>query len=374
MKKYYVGFNGTNVICNDEYFNGYITAYPLGEKNNISYFDKADTQEELNKEEFKVWARKQMLEILKTDPHAQFTFFNKGMADICSVLPDQNIQAHNDWSLLEFLNDKFKIRKHLQDNGNVGMLDYLYLKGLNINYSDLQGKLGTEKFVIQSHTGSGGLTTHSINSAKDIDNLSLNNDEVYSVSGYQENLPINATIMVAEKDLYQLPISVQLIKNTGNFIYCGGDFVMPQSFDKKVTEQITEYNGIIGKELQKLGYKGICGIDYIVYPNGMVKFMELNPRYQGSSFLLSLALKNANTSIARLNAECFSKDQITKHNISMNSSFVNCKKDSDFAILGEPNNTIKKVNNATFRKIYNRSICLEDNFEKPYDLSSICCM
>lgn len=372
MGKYYVGINGTNVICNGEYFDGYISAYPIGEKGNISYFDVSNPSEKLDEAQFHIWVKEQIKNILDDDPNARFTYFNKKMADVCSFLPKENLEGHNDWDLLDFLNDKYRIRRHLSHR--IKMLDYLNLKGKNVDYKLLVERLEGNEFVIQGRTGSGGLTTHFIRNDCDLEKLKLEDETIYSMSAYQENLPINTTLLVAKSNVVQLPTSVQLIKNTGNFIYTGGDFVMPKRFNTKVTEQIELYNNVIGKELQKLGYRGICGVDYIICPNGSVKFMELNPRYQGSSFLLSMAMKNIGTSIARLNAECFSSESVSGPNIDVDRSFVNCKKESDYLNLGAPDEVIKKVEHSTFRKIYNRSICLEDTFERPNDLTSICCM
>lgn len=371
MGNYYVGINGTNVICNEDYFDGYITAYPIGERGNISFYPESSTKEKLDEEKFGVWVKQKILEILEKDPNSQFTFFNKKMASICSFLSDANIEGHNDWELLAFLNDKFQLRDHLKDN--VRMLDYLKLKGSQINYNNLVGNLGGNHFVLQSATGSGGLTTHNISSSEDLKGIKLQDDTEYSISAYQENIPMNATLMITSQDIHQLPVSVQLIKNTGNFIYCGGDFVFPKSFKFNITEQVERNNEIIGRELQKLGYRGICGVDYIICPDGVVKFMELNPRFQGSSFLLSMALKRAKTSIARLNAECFNRGKVDLPDIDMSRSFVNCKLDDDFKSLGRPDQIIKKVEGSTFRKIFNRSICLEDSFERPEDLTFICC-
>lgn len=370
MKKYYVGINGTNVICNGEYFDGYITAYPLGEEGNISYFDRVDKTQKLSQYDFGEWAKGIMLEILKKNPDARFTFFNKKMAEICGFLAPENIEGHNSWELLSFLNNKFKIRQHL--SSKIKMLDYLYLRGDELDYLKLMKSFGSSKFVIQSPTGQGGLTTHSIESEKDFISLQLSSEEEYSVSAYEDNLPINSTLMIAKNNCFSLPTSVQLIKNNGNFIYSGGDFVMPKSFIPIVQEQIDTYNNIIGKELQSLGYRGICGVDYIICQDGTVKFMEINPRYQGSSFLLSLAMERAKTSIARLNAECFESDYVACPEIELNKSFVNCTHGSDYLNLGEPDEIIKKVDGATFRKIFNKSICREDQFERPEDLSFIC--
>ena len=370
MKRYYVGISGTNVICNDNYFSGYITAYPIGEKNNVSFFESVDGIGALDQEKYKAWVQEQVEKVLKDDPSAKFTYFNKKMANICDFIPEKNVEAHNDWELLAFLNNKFEIRAFLGDK--IRILDYMYLKGAHVDYERAKKELKSSGMVVQSATGAGGLTTHSIKSAEDMKKLNLNPNEKYSISAYEPNLPVNATLMISQKDVLQLPISTQLIKNTGNFIYAGGDFVFPTQFKPAVASQIITYNNVVGSELQKMGYRGICGVDYIVCEDGTVKFMELNPRYQGSSFLLSLALRNAQTSIAKLNAECFENASVDAPQITVNKSFVNCKNDSDYSHLGEPSEIIKKVENSTFRKVFDRSICAEDSFEKPDDLSSIC--
>lgn len=371
MSNFYLGINGTNVVCNENYFDGYITAYPMENQGNISFFDKADTTETLDFEAFKVWCQNIIKQILNVDPSAQFTFFNKKMEDICSILPQKNISSHNDWGLISFLNDKYKIRNFLSKQ-NIEMLEYLHLNSSEINYETIVSKLGGKNFVVQSYTGAGGLTTHHIGSQSDIDDLSLQPNTNYAISGYQENLPVNSTLLISNAQVHQLPTSTQLIKNTGNFLYMGGDFALPETFNQFVNDQIYVYNDLIGKELQKLGYRGICGVDYIICPNGTVKFMELNPRYQGSSFILSQALKNFKTSIAKLNAECFASQDITVPEITIGKSFVNCTAQQDFNQFGTPDEIIKKVEGSTFRKIFNRSLIKEDAFEQPKDLSAIC--
>lgn len=57
-------------------------------------------------------------------------------------------------------------------------------------------------------------------------------------------------------------------------------------------------------QLCYLGYKGICGIDFLLYDNE-VFFLEFNPRFQGASFLIDLALSNYNLSLYQLNKQCF---------------------------------------------------------------------
>ena len=53
--------------------------------------------------------------------------------------------------------------------------------------------------------------------------------------------------------------------------------------------KINNYSEIILTRLKSLGYRGIIGIDFIIKGND-VYFLELNPRYQASSFLIDAAL------------------------------------------------------------------------------------
>lgn len=370
MKKYYVGINGTNVICNDEYFDGYITAFPLGEKNNISMFCNYLENSELNECYFGEWVKEKINCILKICPDAQFTFFNKKMEKICSFLAEENVACHNSWKLIDFLNNKLEIRKYLK-NKNIPMLKYMIFKGEEIEYNFLKKILGSDIIVVQGAVGAGGINTFCISKQADIDKLQLNSSVFYSVSAYVSNLPINATLMISKNNVKILPISVQLIKNNGRFEYIGADFVMPKNFKKEIISEILYLCKAIGKELQIIGYRGICGIDFIICENGEIKFMEINPRYQGSSFVISKKLLAHNTSIARLNNDCFTCSSVKIPIIEINESFVNCKKDEDFIELHKPDEIIKKVENSTFRKIYKRSICLEIDVEKPKDLKNI---
>lgn len=216
---------------------------------------------------------------LKDYPETRLTFFNKKMEKICSFLSNKNVDSHNKWELINFLNDKFKIRTYFKSKGP--MLDYIYKTDIELNYSILQETLKSDKFVLQSHTGAGVLTTHFIANQDTLDHLNLEKETTYCISTYQENLPINVTLIISDSEIILLPTSVQLIKNTGNFIYCGGDFLYPRRFKKEVPNNIEKLSKIIGYEIQHMGYRGICGVDYIICSNGKIKFMELNPRYQG---------------------------------------------------------------------------------------------
>ena len=66
----------------------------------------------------------------------------------------------------------------------------------------------------------------------------------------------------------------------------------------------------VGKRLMEINYRGICGLDFIFIQNNIL-LIEINPRYQGSSYLLNAVLNVYNLpSLFELNSICFSANYI----------------------------------------------------------------
>lgn len=66
----------------------------------------------------------------------------------------------------------------------------------------------------------------------------------------------------------------------------------------------------VGKRLMEINYRGICGLDFIFTQNNIL-LIEINPRYQGSSYLLNAVLNIYNLpSLFELNSICFSANYI----------------------------------------------------------------
>ena len=84
----------------------------------------------------------------------------------------------------------------------------------------------------------------------------------------------------------------------------GADF--NTCFSSEIYEKIIDNSNKIGTRLRELGYRGVCGIDYLVYKNDVL-FLEVNPRFQASTFLLNELLQKENyPSIQELNILAFS--------------------------------------------------------------------
>jgi hypothetical protein len=68
------------------------------------------------------------------------------------------------------------------------------------------------------------------------------------------------------------------------FGYCGNDFGAVRNLDSEILIESEIIVRAVGKWLSKWGYLGVFGIDLLIH-DGIVYFVELNARFQGSSVL-----------------------------------------------------------------------------------------
>ena len=97
--------------------------------------------------------------------------------------------------------------------------------------------------------------------------------------------------------------------------------------------------------------------------------MEINPRFQASSFLISLYLqKYCSMDIAELHYLAATKRKIGGiHLDKIEKSFLNCNEEQEFADFSDyqviDNGYFKENNTSYYRKVFNRSILLNKIFE-----------
>jgi len=70
-------------------------------------------------------------------------------------------------------------------------------------------------------------------------------------------------------------------------IYCGNDFSAAGMVSKSIREEICTIMEKIGLFMGSKGFLGLFGMDFLLYDN-QVLALEINPRFQGSTMLLSL--------------------------------------------------------------------------------------
>ncbi len=219
---------------------------------------------------------------LKEDKNAKFMMYNQ--AGAMYMHKRKELVCVNNLKLIEKLNNKPISRELLKDE--ICLLDYKYIKGRDISFELLQ-KLYDRKIktiVVQQPVGFGGVGTFKINKDNFQEIMPLLNKKLtYSVSEFIENTtPVNSTFMISDNDVFLFDCSCQIISNNNELVYAGWDFEGYKNLSQVSKNKVKAQTLKIAAKLQQLGYRGICGIDYIIKGKD-VYFMEVNPRFQVSS-------------------------------------------------------------------------------------------
>ena len=140
-----------------------------------------------------------------------------------------------------------------------------------------------------------------------LSNLAAN--DIYLISPYYENnISLSCHLLIDNKKVTVFPISQQLLNYDNNKIaYCGNKYL---DNNNELAIQVKNKAINVGKRLMEINYRGICGLDFIFTQNNIL-LIEINPRYQGSSYLLNAVLNIYNLpSLFELNSICFSANYI----------------------------------------------------------------
>lgn len=367
---YYVGFNANNAICNENFFDGMITLNPNNEKGNIFYTKDIirDTSSTVFLDNYANYLNDTMLSLSNENKNTVFLAFNKKINNILKNKDNLNILSEKNYNLIDNLNNKKYTRELL--SGKVPMLPMHWIDK-TISFDDAKKMVKGNNVVIQGKTGSGGNNTFFVDSLEKFNEYSSECNNEYYLSKYISHLPVNVTVIVNEYNDIILPLSVQLIeKKNDRFKYVGADFIYSQTLDEKAIYQIKKFTNVIINEVKKMNYCGILGIDFIIDNNDNVYFMEINPRFQSSSFIINNYLsKYCSTSIAELHYFAITGKYIGNTYLDkIDNSFVNCFSTTDYKefkyykIL--KNGFYKKNKSSYFRKIFDYSILKNYNFEK----------
>lgn len=269
---------------------------------------------------------KEIIKQIQKNPNVKFMYYSQiysyysmkelGLLDYVICLNNQE--------LIKFVNNKFRIKKYLKNY--IPILDYVFINGKNCNFDSLKQKYGDYEFIIQTEEGSGGYSTIVLND-NNKDDIKLDNNQIYMITKYcKNNIPVNIHILISKNDILLLPPSIQNIElSYDRLIYKGCDFITYKEIvNNKIDSKLKEYAIIVGKILQKNGYRGLLGIDSIIYEDE-IYFMEINPRFQNSSTILNKALQENNLpSLQELHYNCFYNKDIKLSEFNVNySSYTN---------------------------------------------------
>ncbi|MCQ2749950.1 MAG: ATP-grasp domain-containing protein [Clostridia bacterium] len=347
-KYYYIGFNANNSICNENFFDGSFTLYPNNESGNIYFKNEiCDTSKEFY-DEYKKFV------LSNITPDMKLYAFNSKVRKLFEG--DIKFENSNNEEVTNYLNNKFELKKNLQEI--IPVIPFEIVKGSEVKFN--------YKLVAQECTGSGGDTTIFVEKEEDLSLLKPDTD--YAVSKYFKSNPLNATMIVSDNEIMFLALSMQLIKITDNkFKYIGADFEFANSLLDEIKEKVKDICFKVATHAKEKGYRGILGIDLMQNENE-IYFTEVNPRFQSSSFMISNELKKYNLSVAHLNDIAMRREKLPEiEEVILHSSFINCNENSK--LLENPdyeirNGYFEKNITSIYRRCFNRSISGEIDVQK----------
>lgn len=184
------------------------------------------------------------------------------------------------------------VEKSLKDFG-VNVVPWEYVR--NIERDMVKDKISKGKtLLIRPPYSSGGAGYTLIKKVEDIytNPVSASNDGFFSIAPYfKDSIPFNINGCIYKDGSVRVFLpSFQLIginELTNRPLgYCGNDFGAVKKIDRIIIDGIEEIAVKIGSWLARKEYLGIFGID-LLFENGRVCMVEINPRFQGSTLLSS---------------------------------------------------------------------------------------
>lgn len=288
MKRIFIGPKQSTIKYTN-FFDYSITLVGDNKNNNIAYKDELPFEfwnpdnEEL---EINIYNN----EMLKITFPAEVMAHNPNLLSKCNFPNHIKLICKNRQDILEILDNKIKTRKLMENI--VPMLEYFLVKGSSFDYKSMSTDISSG-LVIQLPIGSGGSKTFFCNDKNYLEISSfLQPNCQYSVSVYKSgNVPYNIHCIIGKEQIELLPPSKQILEISEKIEYIGSEYDVEIS--TSIKKKIREYSNKICKKLQSIGYLGVLGIDYIEYDNELY-FIEINPRFQGSTPQLDILLQENN--------------------------------------------------------------------------------
>ncbi len=266
----------------------------------------------------------EILDRLKKDADAKFLFYNPNIVYKIQKLNGlrNHILCLNDENLMEKLNNKISFRELFA--GHVNMLDCKIIKSTECDYRKLREMFSSSEagaqFIIQAPVASGGYGTFLLNEGNNyFIKKEMKGSCDYLVSQYLENaVSVNGHLVIFENDILRTPCSVQIMRESNHrLFYRGADFITYRDIPAAQRKQFEDMIYEVGKELQKMGYRGICGIDGIITED-KIYILEINNRFQASTPLINLSLsKIGMPSLHMLNLWAFENKNLPQDFLSI---------------------------------------------------------
>lgn len=306
----WIGIQESELQNTNHFFYGSITIFGSGKNGNYSFEKKYNLRFNYNYDNY-LWTQfvnDVARHLIFEEPSVHFMLYYPMDITLYDTIIQDRIIAINDSKILDLLDNKLKCRVWLSNE--IPLLPQQICDGeyliQNLNSLCSSGNLK----VIQEEYSCGGTGTWllSLNNYERIRER-ININKKYSITPYIENnIPVNIHLVIYKDTILPLAPSVQMIiLNSDSFKYSGSDYIAYSFLPSSIKTKLLNYARIIGEKLRQLGYLGVCGVDFIATQEE-VYFMEINPRFQSSSFLLNKAFEEnqRRVSLQQLHFDAFS--------------------------------------------------------------------
>lgn len=293
---YWIGIRSSELRDTQGLFAGAITMFGPGENGDWSFERERQTRHDYNQDsaEWEDFVAHSAREILQREPDSRFMLYAPEETLYYGEAVSRRAVCQNSQPLLDLLENKFQTRQWLSDH--VPILPYKIQRGETLSYASMLGDFpGAKRFVVQASFSCGGSGTWLVTEQNQAQILHrLDPEAPYAVSAYQEHsISPNIHMVIYDQEILLLPPSIQLVEaGEEGFSYKGADFPLYRSLSSRFDTRLKLYARQIGNVLRRAGYRGVCGIDFLIVDDE-IYLMEINPRFQSSTFLLNRAIREA---------------------------------------------------------------------------------
>jgi len=326
---YWIGVRESEIAQTGTLFSGSITLYGTNEGTNFS-LDKVNNARVDCNQDCDGWiafVNRTAGQLVAKDTSCRFMLYYSPEATDFSEEIQCRIICVNDLDMIMLLENKIRTRLWLQEDVNIP--PYCVMDGSEITYEALKSRFPSyREFVIQAGSSCGGNGTWLFNqhTQKEVCKR-IESEESYTATPYiKHSIPVNIHLMIYSDEVILFPASIQLISAGADaFAYKGGDFIAYRQLSSHLQEAVSDSAQRIGQKLRLAGYRGICGVDFIVTAQD-VFFMEVNSRFQASTMALNLVFAQCcpGFSMQLMHREAFERQacSLTLPLLDINYSFI----------------------------------------------------
>lgn len=329
MKKIiWIGPRESDTLYSGIKFEKTITYNGNNTDNNISFSSKINTRiNQYNETKWNLTSfLKENLQPYINNKNVVFMFYNPMQCHLLGADYIKNTICCNSRNSMELLRHKGRMRQFANDI--IPTVPYIQFEGNTMPETIFKD---SKTVVVQKAISSGGYGTSLVTNGQYSTWLKKQNEHsIYIMSPYMENaVPINVHVIIFKDKSIIFPPSHQVLRESNNhFIYIGADY--NTNLSDRAYNNIIMYSTKLADAMRKEGYIGVCGIDYMI-KDDIPYFLEVNSRFQASTFLLNALLTEENLpSVHQLNMMAFSNEKCP---INSFSHFNNPK--SFFTVMGE---------------------------------------